>query len=412
MIAIIGKKREQRYLKQLQEIHEKYSVDPSDLEKVRRALEEELPNTYIKNTEKAELCQEQKEYCEFLFQKLFDELEEYHLCHDEDCGRITVEGEETKDWHHRLDSCTGMPRSIYEMYDRRSNVSPRMVRELLNQLRDYSIFFSREAKGQIKGEQGEENVRKYFSMFAGKYPFRMNVVLPVKDEFARSSELDSVIVTPKGIFVCEIKNWGNEREDIYIGGDDTWYVCGQHRREKKKNPFEQNIRHTIALEKYLEANGITCRLIPVVVIADSRTTIRNESGKTVLKASAVYEYIQNQMLPTTIDTQTQKKILGLLDHTGAGENAFPCKDFFAVSDVYEEAIDAILRIRNVEYWQEKELFDQCQGIIKKHENIWLLILFLLSGTLAIAGIIIFRGVIKLVIGILALGLVCGGLSSK
>lgn len=409
-----GKKREEQYLKELQEICERYAVDPPDLEKVRRACETELPITYIQNAEKAQLCLEQKEYCDFLFHKLFDELEEYHLNHGEDCGRITVDGEE-EDWRHKLTPDTRTPRSIYEMYGHRSNESPRMIRALLNQLRDYSAFFAGEARGQIKGDQGEENVRKYFSMFAGKYPFRMNVVLPVKDEFARSSELDSVIVTSKGIFVCEIKNWGNEREDIYIERDDTWYVCGQHKREKKKNPFEQNIRHTFALEKYLEANGITCRLIPVVVIADSRTAIRNESGKTVLKASAVYEYIQNQLLPDTIDAQTQEKILGLLDHTGAGANAFPCKDFFAVSDVYEEAIDAVLRIRDVEYRQEQALFGQCESIIKKYDRtktLVLLILFLLLGILAIAGIIAFRGVIKVLIGLALLGIVCGGLASK
>lgn len=194
----------------------------------------------------------------------------------ENSGKILVEGNERSE--HRLCGSGRTPQSIYDMYYGRSDKSPEIIESMMNQLVQYYHYFYHEAAKQIKGNQGEDMVRKYFSLFADKYPLRMNVILPIRDEFARTSELDSVIVTPKGILVCEIKNWGSEKEDIHIAGDDTWYICKNHKREKKKNPFEQNIRHAIALEKYLKARGITCRIIPVVVIADSKTTVVNESG--------------------------------------------------------------------------------------------------------------------------------------
>ncbi len=406
--------KEENYLKELDEISKKYSINESDLRMIKDVIKEEIPDAYIKNSKRINFCIKQKEYCGYLLNKIFDKLEELHLNKEEYNGRIVISGDE-QDYKHKFTVSATTPQSVIDKYNNRFKESIKIIEEIINKLMITYKYFYSEAGKQIKGNQGENIVKKYFSMFSEKYPSRMNVVLPIEDEFAKTSELDSLIVTSKGILVCEIKNWGNENDSIYISEDDTWYINRNGKKEKQKNPFEQNIRHSIALEKYLKQNNITCKVIPVVIIADSRTDIKNNSHKAVLKSSAVYEYIENQPLPITINEAKQKEILQLLDKLDTEENEFACKDLISVSEEYENAIYKAFKLRETEYKLEQTLFDKCEEIIKAYNSNrtkLLIIIFIILGILCITGLIVFRGFVKFVIGLLLLGVVCGGLSSK
>lgn len=406
------KNLEEKYLKEIDEIIKKYPVDESNIKMIQEICDLETPEIYIKKSEKVDFCNKQKECCKYLYHKLYDVLEEHELKAEQGNSKIIVEGNE-QHYRHHLPASRMTPNSIYDKYDKRQNKSREMIEFLLNKLMSEFCYFYRENCNQIRGNQGEELVANYFSLFKKKYPSRMNVILPIKDEFANSSEIDSIIITPKGILVCEIKNWGNEKSPIYIHRDDSWYIRrSSGRKDKQKNPFEQNIRHVIALEKFLKQNGITCKIIPVVVIADSKVNIINDgNSKTVLKSSAVYEYIENQPLLDTIDEQLQKKILDLLDNLNIEENSFPCKDIISISDKYEDAIYKLLKLRKTECALEKELFEKCTKIIDKYNLnnpvLWIIIAIV---CLVLAGILIFifRGAIKFIIAVLILGLVCGG----
>ena len=310
------KNLEEKYIKELEEIEKKYPVNYEDIKIIEEVCNLETPEIRIKNSEKVEFCNNQKECCKYLYHKIHDALDEYELKEWKDGTNFVIDGYENE-YKHTLPPSTRTPDSIYNIYQNRQNQARNMLRTLMNKLNEEFTYFYHENSKQIKGNQGEELVEKYFSLFANKYPSRMNVILPIEDAFAKSSEIDSLIVTPKGILVCEIKNWGSEKDPVYIHRDDTWYVRKNGRKEKQKNPFEQNIRHVMALEEFLKQNGITCKLIPAVIIADNKVEVINDgNSKTILKSSAVYEYIENQPLPETIDKETQNKILNLLDNLG------------------------------------------------------------------------------------------------
>lgn len=88
-----------------------------------------------------------------------------------------------------------------------------------------------------------------------------DLIIPTKN--GGSSEIDNILVTHKGIYVFECKNWsgtivGNEEDkDIY-----QIDVSGEY-RHIKKNPLKQNASHIYALKNLLKRSDEY--FIPVVV---------------------------------------------------------------------------------------------------------------------------------------------------
>lgn len=360
------KKKIETYIDETNAIKEKYNINQNDIDKIKELCQMNIPEIRIKNSERINFCIQQKELAELLLRKTISQLENYNLKIEAIEGRWILDADEEE--YGRLRRKNSIDESIYQSYDNRSKESKQMILNLIYKLYEIRNYFYGEAGKQIKGTNGENLVQKYFSMFSEKYPSRTNVLLPIEDEFAKSSELDSIIITPKGIFVCEIKNWGNEKESLYIAPDDSWYIVKNKKRERIKNPFEQNIRHVLALEKYLRQNGISCKLIPLVVIADNKTSVVNENRKPVIKSAAVYEYIENQPIAKTVDAEKQKQILALIDSLDVEENTFPCMDFSSVFEEFDEAINKAFTIREKEVKLEKELLEKCKEMVSRYEK--------------------------------------------
>lgn len=102
-----------------------------------------------------------------------------------------------------------------------------------------------------KGKNGEDAVSKALSIFQGKYRILENIVIPANDEMGETSETDVYIITDKGVFVCEVKNYGNENQILHIAQDGRWEICDIHNGRilsRKASATQQNARHCLATE--------------------------------------------------------------------------------------------------------------------------------------------------------------------
>lgn len=125
---------------------------------------------------------------------------------------------------------------------------------------------------EIRGIEGEEEVRKHLKKLLknDEYLFS-NLLLPLKN--GHETEIDCVLLSRKGIFCIEIKNWighitGDDSSECWIQEyDDPTMEDKEHR-----NPYKQNESHCEILEKTLD-NDIRVKNIVLFPIIEDRTNL-------------------------------------------------------------------------------------------------------------------------------------------
>ena len=105
-----------------------------------------------------------------------------------------------------------------------------------------------------KGIYGEKIVNYHLRPLLREDEYLLaNLIIPLQN--GRKTEIDCVLISRKGIFCIEVKNWvghisGNDEDDYwYQEYDDPWMDDKKHR-----NPVKQNEGHCIALERKLHNN--------------------------------------------------------------------------------------------------------------------------------------------------------------
>ena len=178
-----------------------------------------------------------------------------------------------------------------------------------------SVNYSGTFKGLSKGDHGEEYVDQTLELFNGKYKYAKNIKINHDDYKGKTSETDLYVMTSKGILVCEIKNKGNENCQFKISKDGQWSKYDRNGEfiEVMESPFAQNTRHCIATEMLLKANGIQdFKIIPVVIIANEKVRIDNDSDNSVIRISELYNFVEKLNYPEKYNEEYQQKILDLL----------------------------------------------------------------------------------------------------
>ncbi|MDC8915491.1 nuclease-related domain-containing protein [Metamycoplasma hyosynoviae] len=117
--------------------------------------------------------------------------------------------------------------------------------------KDIAPYISENNRAGIKGEQ---IVNYYLSKLIKKDEFLLtNLLLPLKNGY--TTEIDCVLISHKGIFCIEIKNWighisGNDESEYWIQK-----YRGPHMRDKNHpNPVKQNEEHCEILERRIHNN--------------------------------------------------------------------------------------------------------------------------------------------------------------
>jgi len=128
-----------------------------------------------------------------------------------------------------------------------------------------------EIKHQIdninKGKAGEDAVRNYLKNQAFPMCVLSDLFLPYQiDDQTKTAQIDCIVITPRKIFILEIKNY---KTPVRIDKDGNFFVKDSNNVENlvKKNPVTQNQYHLEAiLSHYPELKEY---FYPLVVLADS-----------------------------------------------------------------------------------------------------------------------------------------------
>lgn len=230
-----------------------------------------------------------------------------------------------------------------------------------------SVNYNGSFKGLAKGDYGEEYVDQTLELFHGKYKYAKNIKINHEDYKGKTSETDLYVMTSKGILVCEIKNKGNENCQFKISKDGQWSKYDRNGKfiEVMESPFAQNTRHCIATEMLLKANGIQdFKIIPVVIIANEKVRIDNDSDNSVIRISELYNFVEKLNYPEKYNEEYQQQILDLLYANHIEED-----NYFDLNVVEEHMYK--LTIDYAEYYLQmiRDITTLCAAIEKKEKEL-------------------------------------------
>lgn len=138
------------------------------------------------------------------------------------------------------------------------------------------------------GEQGEIYINRVLRLLLRNDEYLLaNLLIPLKN--GHTSEIDCVVISRKGIFCIETKNWvahvyGNKDDEFWYQSYDDPYKKDQQR----KNPVLQNKAHCEILERELGYKFIAHNVI-IFLSADS---VESDSD-VVYSVSSFRSYFRN-----------------------------------------------------------------------------------------------------------------------
>lgn len=190
-------------------------------------------------------------------------------------------------------------------------------------------LFRSESIGITLGEAGEHRVADELKPYEGQVIILPNLRLEVEGE---SIENDFVLVSPYGVYALEVKNLGSGGSyGLYIEKDGRWNKMRGNSLEYMESPVHQNERHILYLEKYINLElgrdiDNYLRVQGIVVIANDRVDIKNESDNLILRYNNIMSTIRKQ--PVIMKEEDMKKIAEILLDAGLGPKEYPMSNYF------------------------------------------------------------------------------------
>lgn len=177
----------------------------------------------------------------------------------------------------------------------------------------------------IKGAIGEKQIVKELQKLDSAHYFLMNdLYIPKKD--GTTSQIDHLVLSEKGIFVIETKNY----QGWIMGTENNqyWTQVIYKRKEKFFNPIWQNAGHIKAIQEYLGDAVHEFPIHSIIVFGkqadfkfktpftraevikskDLLTTIRNHSEPIHLSKPKIEE-IKQMLLSTAVRDKKEKKVM-------------------------------------------------------------------------------------------------------
>lgn len=164
----------------------------------------------------------------------------------------------------------------------------------------------------LKGKVGELAVSTHVKLYLDeRYILLNDVTLP--DEFAGTTQIDHILLSPFGVFVIETKNYkgwifGGERQKV-------WTQKIYKKSYKFQNPVYQNYKHIKVLESVL-SDIVEPQLLHSVIVFMPDCEFKTSLPKNVFKGSAWIEFIkgfQHEVIPPMklkrIQLRIEKEIL-------------------------------------------------------------------------------------------------------
>ena len=144
-------------------------------------------------------------------------------------------------------------------------------------------------------------------------------------EKGKTSETDVYIINSKGIFVCEVKNYGRSGQTLIISDTGDWVICERNRFIKSKpSAFIQNERHCNATSAFIKEHlGKEVPIIPVVIIANNEVEIDMQTQNAVIRPDEISAFVESWQ--DAVDYEIQKQIVQAFEENKLDANDFPVK---------------------------------------------------------------------------------------
>ena len=161
------------------------------------------------------------------------------------------------------------------------------------------VRFDVESK-EYAGEWSERVTTTYLSsLLNGREHILNNLLLPVSEW--ETTEIDAVIITRKGLFCLEIKNWSG----IVEGNDDDEYWVQRYLEKNRpskqlKNPVMQNENHCYALEKVFSHRYEVDNVV-IFVNLFNKEYINSQYVFTVHEFEEYYSQLDNELTFEDVD---------------------------------------------------------------------------------------------------------------
>lgn len=142
-----------------------------------------------------------------------------------------------------------------------------------------SSIFGKKIKINLNGIRGEKVALRSVRKLGNEYSAFVNMKLEYEEQ---SSEVDLIVVGPKGIFVCEVKNHNGE---IQGRPDDKRWVQIKKTEKGGKfyngfyNPCKQVKTHTYRLSQILKDDGYEGWIQSSVYFVNENATLKIQKGK-------------------------------------------------------------------------------------------------------------------------------------
>ena len=170
--------------------------------------------------------------------------------------------------------------------------------------RDKLVF---KPTADMAGFYGEEVTKSHLKKLLKEDEFLLNnILLPLKN--GHKTEIDSILITHKGIFCIETKNWvghisgKDEDEYWYQDYDDPSKGFREH-----KNPVKQNEHHCEILEKHL-GNSFSIDNIVIFIDLEDGSNIDSNCAFSLEEFKNYYSSLNNDELSTSEINQIYERL--------------------------------------------------------------------------------------------------------
>ena len=181
---------------------------------------------------------------------------------------------------------------ITYLYAKKRTLLTDYIRDIWNINDSYNVLFEELDKDRgviFSGVAGEQAVEDEFKIYKDELEYFSNIRFEEDD---LSVETDGLIVSERGIFSIEIKNYKFQK--LRISKDGRWTKCIYDDEETIKDVGSQMNRHIIITERlfnnYLKEQGIKekIEIKPMIIIANNDIEIENESDMLIVRTSQIY----------------------------------------------------------------------------------------------------------------------------
>lgn len=249
--------------------------------------------------------------------------------------------------------------TIADYFNNKDGNLPKDIRYINKDVEDIYLYMWRDLKASMNslntlklGMEGEAivddtiNIHKYITNISG---------LTISDDNSQRVECDNILITDKGIFILEVKNYGTEgRFTLNIDVTGRWERVYNNKSYVMDSPFAQNSRHIGIIKNILFERNIDVPVYGIVVIANDTVDIVNNSEHKVIRVGSLMDTITNFYTGYHLDLDVRNKIESILNSLRENQ----VKHTFSNYTMYTNHFEEMKKIIGLNNAYMKEVIEQ------------------------------------------------------